>query len=124
MKDPKKILIQQTKNVQAARQIRLTSVEEILKKKAVLQSYIREAMKIEKAGLKVEMKTTQEFEMPEEFRAVLKKNAAVKKAFGALTPGRQRAYLLYFGSAKQSATRMTRIKKAVPDILKGRGLND
>ena len=124
MKDPKKILIQQTKNVQAARQIRLTSVEEILKKKAVLQSYIREAMKIEKAGLKVEMKTTQEFEMPEEFRAVLKKNAAVKKAFGALTPGRQRAYLLYFGSAKQSATRMARIEKAVPDILKGRGLND
>lgn len=124
MKDPKKILIQQTKNVQAARQIRLTSVEEITKKKAVLTSYIREAMKIEKAGLKVEMKTTKEFEMPEEFRAVLKKNAEVKRAFNALTPGRQRAYLLHFSAAKQSATRVARIEKALPDILKGKGLND
>lgn len=124
MKDPKDILIQQTANVQAARQMRFTSSQEITKLKTSIKAYIKEAIAIEKAGLKVEMKKTAEFEMPEEFKQVLKEDAELKKAFKALTPGRQRAYLLHFSSAKQSKTREARIEKCIPDILEGKGLND
>jgi uncharacterized protein YdeI (YjbR/CyaY-like superfamily) len=124
MKDPKDILIQQTANVQAARQMRFTNAKEITKLKTSIKTYIKEAIAIEKAGLKVELKKTSEFEMPEEFRQVLKEDAELKKAFKALTPGRQRAYLLHFASAKQSKTRESRIEKCIPDILEGKGLND
>ncbi|MBK9191688.1 MAG: YdeI/OmpD-associated family protein [Crocinitomicaceae bacterium] len=124
MKDPKGILIQQSKNVQAARQIRFTGVSEITKLQTVLRSYIKQAIEIEKSGLKVEMKKTTEFEMPEEFKKELTKNKKLKSAFESLTPGRQRAYLIFFSSAKQSATRQARIEKHIPDILKGKGLND
>jgi len=124
MKDPKKILIQQTKNVQAARQIRFSDVKEIIKMKATLKTYIKEAVSVEKKGIKVEMKKTTEFEMPEEFKQELDEDAKLKKAFYALTPGRQRGYLLYFSSAKQSKTRIDRVKKYIPQILKGKGLDD
>jgi len=124
LKDPKGILIQQTENVQAARQIRFTSAREIVKLKAVLKAYIREAVEVEKAGFKVPLKKTKEFNIPEEFQNKLNKDAALKKAFKALTPGRQRAYLLYFSAPKQSRTRESRIEKSVPQILKGKGLND
>ncbi|CAN5240426.1 YdeI family protein [soil metagenome] len=124
MKDPKGILVQQTENVQAARQIRFTSVGEIVKMKSVLKAYIQEAVAVEKAGLKVEMKKTSEFAMPEEFQKSLKKMPALRIAFEALTPGRQRAYLLHFSSAKQSKTRESRIEKATPQILNGKGLDD
>ncbi|HEY0652835.1 MAG TPA: YdeI/OmpD-associated family protein [Chryseosolibacter sp.] len=124
MKDPKGILIQQTKNVQSARQIRFKHVDEITDMEKILKSYIKEAIKIEKAGLKVEMKKTKEFDMPDEFRNVLNATPALKKAFGALTPGRQRGYLLYFSSAKQAKTRESRIEKYIPLILKGKGLED
>jgi uncharacterized protein YdeI (YjbR/CyaY-like superfamily) len=118
------ILVQQTKNVQAARQIRFTNAKEITKLKSVLKAYIYEAIEIEKAGLKVILKKTLEFTMPEEFQKKLNKKPALKTAFYALTPGRQRAYLLYFSSAKQSQTREARIEKYAPNILKGKGLND
>ena len=124
LKDAKSILVQQTKNVQAARQIRFTSVKEVEKLKATLKAYIYEAIEIEKAGLKVEFKKTTEFEMPEEFQTKLNKNAGLKKAFCDLTPGRQRGYLLYFSSAKQAKTREARIEKYVPQILTGKGLDD
>lgn len=124
LKDPKKILIQQTENVQAARQIRFTSISEIVKMKATLKAYIHEAIEIEKAGLKVELKKTAEFKMPEEFQNKLKESAALKAAFKALTPGRQRAYLLYFSSAKQAKSREARIEKCIPQILIGKGLDD
>jgi uncharacterized protein YdeI (YjbR/CyaY-like superfamily) len=124
LKDPKGILVQQTKNVQAARQIRFTNAKEIVKLKPALKTYIKEAVKIEKAGLKVEFRKTGEFSMPEEFRTQLEENTKLKAAFYALTPGRQRGYLLYFSSAKQAATRKSRIKKYTPRILKGKGLND
>jgi uncharacterized protein YdeI (YjbR/CyaY-like superfamily) len=118
------ILVQQTKNVQAARQIRFTNAKEITKLKSVLKAYVYEAIEIEKAGLKVILKKTLEFTMPEEFQKKLNKKPALKTAFYALTPGRQRAYLLYFSSAKQSQTREARIEKYAPNILKGKGLND
>lgn len=118
------ILIQQTKNVQAARQVRFTNVQEIVKMKKILKACIYEAIEVEKAGLKVALKKTAAYDVPEEFQKVLNKNAALKTAFKALTPGRQRAYLLYFSQAKQSKTREERIKKYVPLILKGKGLND
>lgn len=124
LKDPKNILVQQTANVQAARQIRLTSVSQILKMQPVLKSYIKEAIKVEKAGLKVELKPTKEFAVPEEFQKKLKSLPDLKTAFKALTPGRQRAYLLYFSSAKQSKTREDRIEKYLKQILKGKGLDD
>jgi uncharacterized protein YdeI (YjbR/CyaY-like superfamily) len=124
LKDTKGILIQQTANVQAARQIRFTNVEEIVKMESTLKSYIKEAIKVEKAGLKVPMKKASEFTMAEEFKDVLKETPALKKAFYALTPGRQRGYLLYFSSAKQSKTRESRIEKYIPKILKGKGLED
>jgi uncharacterized protein YdeI (YjbR/CyaY-like superfamily) len=124
LNDAKSILVKQTENVQAARQIRFTDVKEIVKLKATLKAYIYEAIEIEKAGLKVELKKTNEFTMPEEFQNKLDKAPALKKAFHALTPGRQRGYLLYFASAKQSKTRESRIEKYVQQILKGKGLDD
>jgi uncharacterized protein YdeI (YjbR/CyaY-like superfamily) len=124
LKDPKGILVQQTENVQAARQIRFTSLQEIVKMKKVLKAYIYEAVAVEEAGLKVELKKTAAFKMPEEFQNTLKKNPALKKAFYALTPGRQRGYLLYFSSAKQSKTRESRIEKYRQQILDGLGLED
>lgn len=123
-KDPKKILIQQTENVQAARQMRFKSAAEITKLQATIKAYIKEAIAVEKAGLKVSFKKTQEFKMPEEFRMKLDTTPALKKAFEALTPGRQRGYLLHFSSAKQAATREARIAKYIPQILKGEGLDD
>ncbi len=124
LKDPKKKLIQQTKNVQAQRQLRFASVEEIRKSKSVIAALLKEAIAIDKAGLKVKLKKTSEFEMPKEFRALLNAMPDLKKAFYALTPGRQRGYLLYFSSAKQSKTREARVEKYVPFILKGKGLED
>lgn len=124
LKDPKKILIQQTANVQVARQIRFTNIKEITKLKATLKTYIKEAIKVEKVGTKAPLKKTKEFEMPDEFKSILKKSKTLEKAFHALTPGRQRGYLLYFSSAKQVATREARVKKYTPKILKGKGLDD
>ena len=124
LKDPKSLLIQQTENVQSARQIRFTHVDQIADVENVLKSYIKEAMKLEKAGVKVPMKKTSEFKMPVEFKNVLDATPALKKAFAALTPGRQRGYLLYFSSAKQSKTREARVEKYIPRILKGKGLED
>lgn len=124
LKDPKDILIQQTENVQAARQIRFTNIREIIDLESTLKAYIKDAIKIEKAGLKVPMKKATEFKMPEEFQLKLKQIPALKKAFEALTPGRQRRYLLYFSSAKQAATREARIEKYMKHILDGKGLED
>ncbi|MBS1636976.1 MAG: YdeI family protein [Bacteroidetes bacterium] len=124
LKDPKGILIQQTENVQAARQIRFTSLQEIKKLEKVLKTYIFEAAEVEESGLKVPMKKTTEFNMPEEFQSKLNKTTALKKAFESLTPGRQRGYLLYFSSAKQAKTREARIEKYIPQILAGKGLDD
>src|SRR2546421_9423842 len=124
LSDANGLLIQQTKNVQAARQIRFTNVREIVKLKRVLEAYIYEAIEVEQAGLKVPFKKTKEFSIPEEFQNKLNKNPALKKAFKALTPGRQRAYLLYFSAPKQSKTRESRIEKSMQQILNGKGLND
>ncbi len=124
LKDPEGILIQQTENVQSARQIRFTDVQEILRLEKVLKSYIFEAIEVEKAGLKVPMKKTAEFSMPEEFQQKLEESSALKTAFESLTPGRQRAYLLYFSQAKQAKTREARIEKYTPQILAGKGLDD
>ena len=122
--DANGLLIQQTKNVQAARQIRFTNLKDIVKKKAVLKAYIYEAIEVEKAGLKVTLKKTTEYSIPDEFQQALDKTPALKKAFHALTPGRQRAYLLYFSAPKQSKTRESRVEKCMRQILKGKGLND
>lgn len=124
LKDSDGILVQQTKNVQAARQIRFTNLQQILDLEAVLKRYVYEAIEAEKAGLKVEMKETSAFTMPEEFEKALQKHPALKNAFNALTPGRQRGYLLHFAAPKQSKTRESRIEKCTPQILKGKGLND
>lgn len=124
LKDANSILVQQTKNVQAARQIRFTSVREITKLKSVLKAYVREAIQLEKAGLKVNLKKTAEFTMPEEFKNKLDENSALRTAFRALTPGRQRAYLLYFSAPKQSKTRESRVEKYKQQILSGKGLDD
>ena len=124
LRDPKKILIQQTENVQSARQIRFTSVQQITKLKATIKAYVYEAIKVEESGAKVELKKTKDFPMVEEFKVKLNKNAALKKAFYALTPGRQRGYLLYFSSAKQAKTREQRIEKYADHILDGKGLED
>ena len=124
LNDAEGILIQQTKNVQAARQIRFTNVREIVKLKPILKAYIHEAIEVEKAGLKVKFKKATEFKIPEEFQNTLDKTPALKTAFKALTPGRQRAYLLHFSAPKQSKTRAARVEKCTPQILKGKGLND
>jgi len=118
------MLVQQTANVQAARQLRFSGADDISKQRKTITALIKEAIRIEKAGIKVEMKKTSEFAMPEEFGAVLKDMPELKKAFTALTPGRQRGYLLYFSSAKQAATREARIEKYVDKILNGKGLED
>ena len=124
LKDPKGVLVQQTKNVQASRQIRFTSLADVVKTKKTLEAYIREAIEVEKAGLKVPLKRTKDFEMPEEFESKLEKSAALKEAFETLTPGRQRGYLLYFAQAKQAKTREERVAKHTPRILEGLGLDD
>ena len=124
LKDPEGILIQQTENTQAARQIRFTNVGEIEKLEPILKAYIQEAIEVEKAGLKVTLKETSEYEIPAEFQSKLDENPALKTAFEALTPGRQRAYLMYFSSAKQSKTRESRVEKYTQQILDGKGLND
>ena len=124
LKDTHRILIQQTENVQAARQARFTNVKEIIEMKPVLKAYIYEAIEVEKAGLKVPLKKTEEFSIPEEFQKKLNKIPELKTAFYRLTPGRQRAYLFYFSQAKQSKTRESRIEKYVQQILEGKGLND
>jgi uncharacterized protein YdeI (YjbR/CyaY-like superfamily) len=124
LKDKKSILIQQTENVQSARQIRFANVEEVLKNKPIIKSYIKEAIELDKAGLKVELKKTTEFKMPDEFQSALNEMSNLKIAFEKLTPGRQRGYLLYFSSAKQSKTRNERIEKYIPKILDGKGLDD
>jgi uncharacterized protein YdeI (YjbR/CyaY-like superfamily) len=124
MKDPKGILIQQTANVQAGRQIRFTSQQEIAKQKATLKSYIRDAIAVEKSGVKLEYKKTEEFSVPDEFQTKLDKLPKLKTAFESLTPGRQRAYILHFSSAKQSSTRNSRVEKCMPQIMEGKGLQD
>ena len=124
LNDPHGIMVQQTKNVQATRQIRFTNIREIVKMEKILKSYIYEAIEVEKAGLKVKLKETKEYTIPEEFQNKLDQIPDLKKAFKALTPGRQRAYLLYFSAPKQSKTRETRIEKYKKHILSGKGLND
>src|SRR5579864_3097418 len=121
LKDPKGILIQQTQNVQAGRQIRFTNLREIVEMEPVLKAYIKEAIEVEKAGLEVKLKKTSQFKVPEEFEKKMDKIPALKKAFKALTPGRQRGYLLYFSGAKQSKTREARIEKYTQQILNGKG---
>jgi uncharacterized protein YdeI (YjbR/CyaY-like superfamily) len=124
LKDAKSILIQQTANVQAARQIRFTHVREIVEMETTLKAYIQEAIEVEKAGLKVNYKKPSEFKIPGEFQKKLDEMPALKTAFAALTPGRQRGYILYFSAPKQSKTRESRVAKCAPRILKGKGLND
>ncbi|WP_315822271.1 YdeI/OmpD-associated family protein [Paraflavitalea speifideaquila] len=122
--DPSGILIQQTKNVQVARQIRFTNVKEIVKLKTILKAYIYEAIEVEKIGVQPILKKSSEFEVCEEFQTKLKKTPGLKKAFEALTPGRQRGYLLHFSSAKLPKTRVARVEKYIPKILTGKGLED
>jgi uncharacterized protein YdeI (YjbR/CyaY-like superfamily) len=124
LKDKDRLLIQQTENVQAARQIRFTNAREIVRLKTTLKAYIKEAIAVEKAGLKVNYRKTSEFKMPEEFQDKLDEMPALKTAFEALTPGRQRAYKLYFSAPKQSKTRASRVEKYVQQILNHKGLND
>jgi len=124
LNDAKGILVQQTANVQAARQIRFTNVQEIVETEPILKAYIYEAIEVEKAGLKVDFKKTTDFIIPEEFQDKLDEIPTLKAAFESLTPGRQKAYILYFSAAKQSKTRESRIEKSMPQILNGKGLND
>ncbi len=124
LEDPKGVLIQQTKNVQAARQIRFTSVQEVTRLETTVKAYLRKAIEIERAGLRVPFKKTEDFELPEELESRLAANAKLKKAFAALTPGRQRAYIFHFAQPKLSATRAARVKKHIPRILNGLGLDD
>ncbi|WP_254640173.1 YdeI family protein [Chitinophaga sp. GbtcB8] len=124
LNDTNGILIQQTENVQSARQIRFTNVREIVEMKDILKTYIYEAIAVEEAGLKVTLKKTAEFNVPEEFQKKLDKMPALKKAFEALTPGRQRAYLFHFSQPKQSKTREARVEKYTKQILNGKGLDD
>jgi Uncharacterized protein conserved in bacteria len=124
LKDANGILIQQTENVQAGRQIRFTSVREIVEMEAILKTYIYEAIEVEKAGLEVNFKKNTEFIIPEEFQNKFDEIPALKTAFEALTPGRQRAYILYFSEPKQSKTRESRVEKCMQQILNGKGLND
>ncbi len=124
MKDPKNILVQQTSNVQSARQLRFIHVDDIIKQKSVIKLYIKNAIEVEKSGMKVAMKTAAEFKIPEEFQLALTEMAELKTAFNSLTSGRQKGYLLYFSSAKQAKTRHARIEKYIPKILDGKGLED
>jgi len=122
--DPKGVLIQQTKNVQAARQIRFTSVQDVTRLEKTVKAYLRKAIEIERAGLKVPFKKTEELELPEELESWLAANARLKKAFAALTPGRQRGYIFHFAQPKLATTRAARVKKHIPRILEGLGLDD
>jgi uncharacterized protein YdeI (YjbR/CyaY-like superfamily) len=124
LKDTKGILVQQTENVQSARQIRFANIQEILKSKVAIKAYIKEAIKIDKGGLKVKLKRTTEYKIPEEFQNVLNNKPELKTAFQSLTPGRQRGYLLYFSAPKQNKTREARIEKYLQQILDGKGLDD
>lgn len=124
LSDTDGILIQQSKNVQAARQIRFTNLQEIKDQKFILKTYIYQAIEVEKSGLKVKLKKTKEFEVAEEFQKKLDQDSKLEAAFKALTPGRQRAYLLHFSSPKQSKTKESRVEKAIDQILEGKGLND
>lgn len=124
MQDPAGILIIQTENVQSARQVRFTSLRQIEEQAAILRSYVFEAMEVERAGLKAPFKKTAEFNMPEEFQRRLDADSTLREAFEALTPGRQRGYLLHFSQAKQAKTREARIDKYIPKILSGKGLED
>lgn len=124
LKDPKNILVQQTENVQSARQMRFKNVEEILNNKSSIKSYIKEAINFDNAGIKIELKKTTEYKIPEEFQNVLDDMPELKTAFYLLTPGRQRGYLLYFSAPKQSKTRESRIEKYLQPILDGKGLDD
>lgn len=124
LKDPKRILIQQTENVQSGRQIRFTNLREIVKMKPVLKAYIHEAVEVEKAGKKVKLKKTGDFKIPDEFQRKLKELPALKSAFEALTPGRQRGYIFHFSQPKQSKTREARVERCIPQIFNGKGLDD
>jgi uncharacterized protein YdeI (YjbR/CyaY-like superfamily) len=124
LKDAKGILIRQTENVQAGRQIRFTSAQEVSKMEKTLKAYIREAIEVEKAGLKVELKKSSDYPLPAELQARLDGDPALKSSFAALTPGRQRAYIFYFSQPKQAKTREARVEKCVPRILDGMGLDD
>lgn len=124
LQDTHGILIQQTENVQAARQIRFTNLKQITEQESILKAHIYEAIEVEKAGLKVELKKPTEFSITEEFKIQLNENQDLKTAFEKLTPGRQRAYLLHFSQPKQSKTRETRVEKSIPKILDGKGLDD
>lgn len=124
LNDPEQILVIQTKNVQAARQVRFTSLQQIEQLESTIKAYVNEAIEVEKAGLKVEYKKTEEFNMPKEFQETLNEMPDLKTAFEALTPGRQRAYLLYFSAPKQSKTKVARIEKSIQRIFEGKGLND
>jgi len=124
LKDPQQALIQQTKNVQAARQMRFTNMQQVTDIEPVLKAYIFEAVEVEEAGLKVPLKKTAAYSIPDEFQKKLDEIPVLKTAFQALTPGRQRAYLLHFSQPKQSTTRESRIEKSIPAILDGKGLNE
>ena len=124
LQDSAGILIQQTENVQSARQIRFTDITQIRKQKTFIKNYIKEAIEIERLGKKVNLKETADFPVPDEFRNRLDKNRELKNSFEALTPGRQRGYLFYFSQAKQSRTRESRIDKCIPKILDGKGMDD
>ena len=124
LNDANGILIQQTENVQSARQVRFTNIQEVIKHEKILKAYIYEAIEVEKAGLKVKLKKTSDYKIPEEFQKRLDKNKSLKTAFEKLTPGRQRAYIFYFSQAKQSKTREERVEKHVKKILSGKGLDD
>ncbi len=124
LKDPKAILVQQTKHVQAARQIRFASLAEIGRQKAAIRAYLTDAIAVEKSGAKVAMRTVADFDVPKEFLARLDDDPQLAEAFHALTPGRQKGYLLHFAGAKQSATRSARVAKHAPRILNGLGLDD
>jgi len=124
LNDANGVLIQQTENVQAPRQMRFTNLLEIVELEATIKAYVFEAIEVEKAGLKVELKKTEDFKVPEEFQYKLDHIPALKKAFEALTPGRQRGYLFYFSQPKQSKTREARVEKYIPQILSGKGLDD
>lgn len=124
LKDPHGILVQQTENVQAARQLRFTNIQEITEMEAIIKEYVRQAIEVEKAGLEVEMKKNTDFTIPEELENKFNEIPGLKPAFEELTPGRQKAYIHYFAQAKQSKTRETRIEKYVPRILAGKGLKD
>ncbi|MCD8807814.1 YdeI family protein [Mammaliicoccus sciuri] len=124
LKDPEKILIQQTKNVQAARQLRFTNVDQIKEQRDIIKVYVEEAIELEKSGAKVELKKTEEYEMPVELQEQLDQNSNLKEAFNNLTPGRQRQYIYYISQAKRPATRVSRVEKYIDHILDGKGLND